>query len=49
MLEPLPEQALSGYDPACGVDQADQLRHALAEPDYKRRLRYGTAWLGGIA
>ncbi|WP_374942995.1 DUF2254 domain-containing protein [Sphingomonas sp.] len=48
-LQTLAEQALSGYNLARVVDRAGQLRHALAEPDYKRRLRDGTAWLGGTA
>ncbi|MGJ3627242.1 hypothetical protein AB5I41_10390 [Sphingomonas sp. MMS24-JH45] len=29
--------------------RADDLLRALAEPDYKRRLRDGNAWLGGTA
>jgi hypothetical protein len=29
--------------------RADDLLSALAEPDYKRRLRDGNAWLGGTA
>ena len=29
--------------------RAAELRLALAEPDYRRRLRDSTAWLGGTA
>ena len=42
----------SALDGACRdavLARADELLRALAEPDYKRRLRDGNAWLGGTA
>lgn len=43
------EGALDGYNLAKVRARADELRRALAEPDYKRRLRDSTAWLAGTA
>lgn len=48
-LEVLAKQKLDGFNLARVSERADDLRHALVEPDYKRRLRDGTAWLGGTA
>ena len=48
-LQELAGEALSGYNFSRVRERADDLRRALAEPDYKRRLRDGTAWLGGTA
>ncbi|WCT74510.1 DUF2254 domain-containing protein [Sphingomonas naphthae] len=45
----LAEDALSGANRRAVLARADQLLHALAEPDYKRRLRDRNAWLGGTA
>ena len=46
-LEALSREALSGFNLDRVTERADELRRALAEPDYKRRLRDSTAWLGG--
>ena len=48
-LEGLSREGLSGFNLARVFERADELRRALAEPDYKRRLRDGAAWLGGTA
>ena len=48
-LEELAEVNLSGFNLSRVRERADELRRALAEPDYKRRLRDSTAWLGGSA
>ena len=48
-LEKLAEAGLTGFNLARIRDRADDLRRALAEPDYKRHLRDSTAWLGGSA
>ncbi|WP_242098390.1 DUF2254 domain-containing protein [Sphingomonas sp. CROZ-RG-20F-R02-07] len=48
-LEALATKYLDAYNLAQVSRRSAQLRHALAEPDYKRRLRDGTAWLGGTA
>ncbi|MEO6092804.1 MAG: DUF2254 domain-containing protein [Novosphingobium sp.] len=48
-LEGLSREGLSGFNLARVVERADELRRALAWPDYKRRLRDSTAWLGGTA
>ena len=48
-LEGLCAEGLSGFNLARVRERADALRTALREPDYKRRLRDGTAWLGGTA
>jgi len=48
-LQELAAEALSGYNFSRVRERADDLRRALARPDYKRRLRDGTAWLGGTA
>lgn len=48
-LEALSSDALAGFNLARVRERADELRNALREPDYKRRLRDGTAWLGGTA
>ena len=45
----LAADAMSGYNLRRVEERAADLRRALAEPDYKRRLRDGTAWLGGTA
>jgi uncharacterized membrane protein len=41
--------ALKGANRDTVLTRADKLLRALAEPDYKRRLRDGNAWLGGTA
>lgn len=48
-LEALAEEGLHGFNLSRVRERAGELRLALAEPDYKRRLRDGTAWLGGSA
>ena len=48
-LEQLAQEGLSGFNLARVRERADELRRAFIEPDYKRRLRDGTAWLGGTA
>ncbi len=45
----LAEVALDGSCRDTVLTRADDLLRALAEPDYKRRLRDGNAWLGGTA
>ena len=48
-LEELAAEGLKGFNLARVRERAQELRQALAEPDYKRRLRDSTAWLGGTA
>lgn len=48
-LEALAVDGLTGFNLQRVRERADELRRALAEPDYKRRLRDSTAWLGGTA
>ena len=48
-LEQLADDGLKGFNLTRVQQRADQLRAALAQPDYKRRLRDGTAWLAGTA
>ncbi|MEI5686068.1 MULTISPECIES: DUF2254 domain-containing protein [Sphingomonas] len=48
-LEELANDGLKGFNLRRVRHRADELRAALAEPDYKRRLRDGTAWLAGTA
>ena len=48
-LETLATNGLTGFNLSRVQDRAGELRRALAEPDYKRRLRDGTAWLAGTA
>ncbi|WP_375272626.1 DUF2254 domain-containing protein [Sphingomonas sp.] len=48
-LEQLASEGLSGFNLQRIRDRAAELRRALAAPDYKRRLRDGTAWLAGTA
>ena len=45
----LAKSALNGANRAAVLERADDLLRALNEPDYKRRLRDGQAWLGGTA
>lgn len=45
----LADTALDGACRQAVLARADDLLRALAEPDYKRRLRDGNAWLGGTA
>ncbi|WP_288416263.1 DUF2254 domain-containing protein [uncultured Novosphingobium sp.] len=45
----LAEGALAGACRDALLARADDLLRALVEPDYKRRLRDGAAWLGGTA
>ena len=45
----LAEGALEGACREAVLSRADDLLRALDEPDYKRRLRDGNAWLGGTA
>jgi uncharacterized membrane protein len=48
-FEKLYDQALTGFNLARLQERTAELRAALARPDYKRRLRDSTAWLGGTA
>ncbi|TZG25823.1 DUF2254 domain-containing protein [Sphingomonas montanisoli] len=48
-LEELAIEALGGFNLVRVRERADELRRALREPDYKRRLRDSTAWLGGTS
>ncbi|RZL27743.1 MAG: DUF2254 domain-containing protein [Sphingomonas sp.] len=48
-LEELAGEGLKGFNLARIRARADELRTALDQPDYKRRLRDGTAWLAGTA
>ncbi|RZM33199.1 MAG: DUF2254 domain-containing protein [Sphingomonas sp.] len=48
-LEELAGEALTGFNLARIRTRAGELRAALGQPDYKRRLRDGTAWLAGTA
>ena len=45
----LAAEGLSGFNLARVRERADELRRALDAPDFKRRLRDGTAWLAGTA
>lgn len=45
----LADRALQGASRDAVLARADALLRALAEPDHKRRLRDGQAWLGGSA
>ncbi|WP_091740598.1 DUF2254 domain-containing protein [Phenylobacterium immobile] len=45
----LVRENLKGFNRDRVIERADQLRRAMAEPDYKRRLRDSGAWLGGTA
>lgn len=48
-LEELASEALKGFNLIRVRTRATELRTALDQPDYKRRLRDGTAWLAGTA
>ena len=48
-LAELAGEELGGFNLARVRERADELRQALTKPDYKRRLRDSTAWLGGTA
>lgn len=48
-LEDLAKEALKGFNLVRVRTRAAELRAALNQPDYKRRLRDGTAWLAGTA
>ncbi len=48
-LEALAKEKLTGINLSRVARRADQLRRALGEPDYRRKLRDGTAWLGGTS
>jgi len=48
-FEDLSRTVLTGVNLARVSARADDLRRALAEPDYQRRLRDTGAWLGGTA
>jgi uncharacterized membrane protein len=48
-LKALADEGLTGFNRARVHERTDQLRQALLAPDYKRRLRDSTAWLGGSA
>ncbi|WP_340645442.1 DUF2254 domain-containing protein [Phenylobacterium sp.] len=48
-LVALARHGLVGFNQERVIARADELRRALAEPDYKRRLRDSGAWLGGTA
>ncbi|URW75589.1 DUF2254 domain-containing protein [Sphingomonas donggukensis] len=45
----LADGSLDGACRDAVLSRADDLLRALAEPDYKRRVRDGNAWLGGTA
>ena len=45
----LVETSLTGFNRERVRTRVGELRRALAEPDYQRCLREGTAWLGGTA
>ncbi|KQN27598.1 DUF2254 domain-containing protein [Sphingomonas sp. Leaf38] len=45
----LADGALKGSNRDAVLDRADELLRALAQPDYRRRLRDSQAWLGGTA
>ncbi|MFD1104649.1 DUF2254 domain-containing protein [Sphingobium olei] len=46
-LQELAQDSLEGFNRKAVTQRARQLRRALAEPDYKRRLRDEAAWLDG--
>ena len=48
-LEELAGEALKGFNLTRVRTRTAELRTALDQPDYKRRLRDGTAWLAGTA
>lgn len=48
-LQTLAEASLTGFNLTSVQDRVADLRRALVEPDFKRRLRDSTAWLGGTA
>jgi uncharacterized membrane protein len=48
-FEALAIRALAGLNEERVAKRAAELRRALADPDYKRRLRDSKAWLGGTA
>jgi uncharacterized membrane protein len=48
-FEALARRQLFGFNQDRVVQRASAMRLALAEPDYKRRLRDSSAWLGGTA
>lgn len=48
-LSELASLSLSGANERQVSQRAKELRYALEQPDYKRRLRDSTAWLGGTA
>jgi len=48
-MEQLADEGLKGFNLARVRERTAQLRQALDQPDYKRRLRDSTAWLGGTA
>lgn len=48
-LEALAEGELAGFNLARVRNRAEDLRRALAIPDYKRRSRDSAAWLGRTA
>lgn len=48
-LADLARAQLTGFNLQQVISRAAQLQAALAEPDYKRRLGDGAAWLGGSA
>ncbi len=48
-LVELAAEGLSGFNLARVRERADELRRALDAPDFKRRLRDGTAWHAGTA
>ncbi|MBU4436255.1 MAG: DUF2254 domain-containing protein [Alphaproteobacteria bacterium] len=48
-LVALARHSLHGFNRDRVIERAEELRRALAEPDYKRRLRDSGAWLGGSA
>lgn len=48
-LEQLASDGLTGFNRTRVKARAADLRRALSDPDHKRLLRDGTAWLGGTA
>ncbi|GAA0731971.1 DUF2254 domain-containing protein [Sphingomonas japonica] len=48
-LDTLAEEGMTGFNLSRVRERSSELSRALAEPDYKRRLRDSNAWLGGTA
>jgi len=48
-LEDLASKGLTGFNRARVAERAAELRRFLAEPDYRRKMRDTSEWLGGTA